>query len=301
MISYKHEVFIEVARLLSFTKASQTLFISQSAISKQIQALESFYKTGLFERKGNSIHLTPAGKLLYERLLEARQFQQTLFQDMQALNEAFAPPLRMILGASTTISLYVLPRVLSAYLQQHPSLQLTLKNRNSENILKALLDHEIDLGIVEAVSKANNVTSIPFLTDDVIAVCSPTSPLKDQTLTIADLRQTPIALRETGSGTLAVVEEALAATGIDLSELPVRVRLGGTEALKNFVRVDTAMAFLPRQAVAKELESGELIQLHINGLQITRTFHFIQRRGTENQQALQDFIRFTKRYYAKPA
>ncbi len=301
MISYKHEVFIEVARQLSFTKASQTLFISQSAISKQIQALEAFYKTGLFERKGNSIHLTPAGKLLYDRLLEARQLQQTLYQDMQALSQAFAPPSHMVLGASTTISLYVLPRVLSAYLQQNPSLQLTLKNRNSENILKALLDHEIDLGIVEVINKANNVTATPFLTDEVIAVCSPVSPLSGQPLRIEDLRHTPIALRETGSGTQAVVEKTLAAHGVDLSDLPVRVRLGGTEALKNFVRVDTAMAFLPRQAVAKEIESGELIELCIKDLQITRTFHFIQRRGTENQQALQDFVRFTKRYYAKPA
>ena len=148
MISYKHEVFIEVARQLSFTKASQTLFISQSAISKQIQALENFYKTGLFERKGNSISLTPAGQLLYERLLIARQLQQDLYQDMQTVSQQFAPPVQMTIGASTTISLYVLPHVMSAYLSKYPTLRLTLKNRNSENILKALLDHEIDLGVV---------------------------------------------------------------------------------------------------------------------------------------------------------
>ncbi|HSC36237.1 MAG TPA: LysR family transcriptional regulator, partial [Chitinophagaceae bacterium] len=73
MLSVRHEVFIEVATHLSFSKASETLFISQPAISKHVKALEEHYKTTLFERKGNSILLTAAGKLLYERLLQAQQ------------------------------------------------------------------------------------------------------------------------------------------------------------------------------------------------------------------------------------
>lgn len=299
MISYKHEVFIEVARQLSFTKASQTLFISQSAISKQIQALEVYYKTGLFERKGNTVSLTAAGQLLYERLLVARQLQHELHQDMQTISQQFTPPLQMAIGASTTISLYVLPHVLSAYLNQHPALQLTLKNRNSENILKALLDHEIDLGVVEAIRQLSSVTYTPFLTDEVIAVCSPHSPLKNQTLTVSDLYHTPLALREYGSGTLAGVEKALAEHQVDMLDLPVKVRLGGTEALKNFVRVDTCLAFLPRQAVQKELLTGELISITIQDLTIRRTFHFIQRKGTENNRPYHDFIQFTRRHYAK--
>lgn len=298
MISYKHEVFIEVARQLSFTKASQTLFISQSAISKQIQALETFYKTGLFERKGNTVSLTAAGQLLYDRLLIARQLQQELYQDMQTVSQQFTPLQQMTIGASTTISLYVLPHVMSAYLDKHPRLKLTLKNRNSENILKALLDHEIDLGVVEAVSKLSSVTYTPFLTDEVLPVCSVHSPYKNKTLTPAELYQIPLALREPGSGTLAVVEKALAEHHISLSDLPIKVRLGGTEALKNFVRVDTCLAFLPRQAVQKELQAGELAIVSIDNLIIRRTFHFIQRRGTENNAPYHDFIQFTRRHYS---
>jgi DNA-binding transcriptional LysR family regulator len=299
MLSHKHEIFIEVARLLSFTKASHTLYISQSTVSKQIKALEEYYKTGLFERLGNSINLTPAGKLLYKKLLVAKQLQYELYQEMQDLNAAFSPTLPMVIGASTTISLYILPPVLSAYLQSRPNIQLTLKNRNSENILKALLEHEIDLGIVEGLNKISNVTYTPFMTDEVIAVCSPRSPLKNKQLDAKDLYDIPLALRERGSGTLAVLENALEKKGIALNELPIKVRLGGTEALKNFVRVDECLSFMPRQAVLKELQSGELVEVNINDLAVKRTFNFIQRKGTENDYPFKDFVQFTKRRYSK--
>ncbi|MFD2247673.1 LysR family transcriptional regulator [Pontibacter ruber] len=300
MLSHKHQIFMEVARLLSFTKASHTLFISQSAISKHIKALEEYYKTGLFERLGNSVTLTPSGKLLYQKLLDVKQIQNELFQEFKALNEEFSPQISMVIGASTTISLYILPPVLSVYLSKNPNIQLSLKNRNSENILKALIEHEIDLGVVEGINKLSNITYTPFLTDDVIPVCSAKNPLKKQQLEAKDLFEIPLAIREVGSGTLAVLEEALLQKRIKLLNLPIKVRLGGTEALKNFVRVDdTCLAFLPRQAVKKELESGELVELNIGDLKVKRTFNFIQRKGTENNTPYKDFIQYVKRHYSK--
>ncbi|MGI4737687.1 MAG: LysR family transcriptional regulator [Janthinobacterium lividum] len=300
MLSHPHEVFLEVAQRLSFTKAGQVLFISQSAVSKQVKALEEHYQTGLFERLGGSIQLTPAGQQLYQKLLQAKQLQQELHQEMAALSPAFAPAVHLLIGASTTISLYVLPAVVAAYLREYPQHQLSLKNRNSDNILKALLDHEIELGIIEGIHKVSTVTYTPLLTDEVVAVCATNNPLAGQALVVSDLLRIPLALREVGSGTLAVLEEALEQQHIKLAALPVRVRLGGTEALKNFVRVETTcLAFLPRQAVLKELSSGELVEVKIKGLSLTRKFNFIQRKGTENNGPYRDFLRFTQRYYAE--
>ncbi|WP_192820919.1 LysR substrate-binding domain-containing protein [Rufibacter sp. LB8] len=299
MISTKHEVFFEVARQLSFTKASHTLYISQSAISKQIKALEEYYKTGLFERLGNTISLTLAGKALFEKLEAVKQLQHELHQEIGQLARGFTPQFTLVLGASTTISLYILPPVLSGYLTRNPAVQVTLRNRNSQNILQALLAHEIDLGIIESIYKVTNVTYTPFLIDEVIAVCSSRNPLAGQQIDVNSLCQIPIALRETGSGTLAVLEKALEEKGVKLQNLPIRVRLGGTEALKNFVRVDTCLAFLPRQAVQSELASGELVEVKIKDLKVQRTFNFIQRKGTENAIPAKDFIQFVRRQYSK--
>ncbi|AKD04880.1 LysR family transcriptional regulator [Pontibacter korlensis] len=300
MISQRHEIFFEVARQLSFTKASQTLFISQSAISKHIKALEEHYKIGLFNRHGNSVSLTPAGELLYQKLLRVRQVQHELYEEFRSISTDFSPQVRMVIGSSTTISLYILPPVLSAYLASNPNVQITLKNRNSENILKALVDHEIDLGIIEGINKVNNVTYTPFMKDEVIPVCSAKNQLRHQQLHYQDLYNIPLALREYGSGTLAVLEEALLEKDIRLHDIPVKIRLGGTEALKNFVRAnDSCLSFLPRPAVIKELESGELVELKISDLQLGRTFYFIQRKGTENDLLFRNFIRFTKNHYSK--
>lgn len=299
MLSHRHDIFFEVARELSFTKASQSLYISQSAISKHVKALEEHYKVGLFERHGNTVSLTTAGNILYQKLLAARQLQHQLYEEFKTVSADFTPQLRMIIGSSTTISLYVLPPLLSLYLQQHPNVQITLKNRNSENILKALLEHEIDLGIIEGLTKMSNVSYTPFITDEVIAVCSRQSPLAGQTLQLKDLYTLPLALREHGSGTLESLQDALIRKGIKLNDLPVKIRLGGTEALKNFVRADTCLSFLPRPAVRKELETGELVEVPVVGLQIKRAFHFIQRKGTENDVLHKNFIRFIKRQYSK--
>lgn len=289
---------MEVARLLSFTKASQTFYLTQSAISKQIKSLEAYYKTGLFERHGTRVSLTVAGKLLYEKLQQATLLQQELNQAMHELNESFLPATRLDIGASTTISLYVLPPVLSAFLRQYPTIQVGALNRNSTNIQKALLEHEIDVGIVEIENRLNTLSYIPFMTDEVIAVCSSNSPLRLQTLTLDHLPTIPLALREAGSGTLAVVETALKRHGVDLSSLQIRIRLGGTEALKNFVLADTCLSFLPRLAILNELERGTLVELPIAGLSIQRNFHFIQRKGTESNPWANAFIRATQRHYS---
>src|SRR5689334_22165593 len=120
MLSVRHEVFIEVARHLSFSKASETLFISQPAISKHIKALEEHYKTTLFERRGSNIQLTAAGKLLNERLQQAQQIQKQLEFEISTLKNQFLAKGQLKLGASTTVALYILPRILSAFHQQYP-------------------------------------------------------------------------------------------------------------------------------------------------------------------------------------
>ncbi|WP_138991342.1 LysR substrate-binding domain-containing protein [Larkinella sp. C7] len=298
MLSFRHELFMEVARLLSFTKASQTLFISQSALSKHVKALEFFYKIALFERHGNTISLTRAGQILYGKLLEAGALQNELHQELQLVNENFQPPTTLAIGASTTITLYVLPPVLSAYLRKHPAIRINVLNRNSDNIQKALLEHEIDVGIVESLTRVTTLTYVPFMTDEVLAVCSRNSPLREQTLTVQDLPAIPLALRESGSGTLAVVEKALSRKGIRLSDLRILIRLGGTEALKNFVLADTCLAFMPKRAIVRELAVGDLVEVPIRDLTVQRTFHFIQRKGTENNRLVNEFIRFTQRHYS---
>jgi DNA-binding transcriptional LysR family regulator len=300
MLSFSHEVFFEVAKNLSFSKAAEVLYISQPAITKHIQSLEKNYKVSLFERKGHSVSLTTEGKILLEQVVKTKELQRQLEFDITRQKDLQLAKGSLTLGTSTTITLYVIPPVFSAFHQQYPNIELKLINRNSENIIKALLDHEIDLAIAEG---KNNLTSVKyqfFLTDEVIPVCSAKSQLvKKKTITPEALKNIPVALRERGSGTLSAVTDALQKCKVSIADIKHKIVLGGTEALKNFLLDDTCLGFLPLRSVARQLANGELIRLTIPGLQIHRAFYFVQRRGSEADRINQLFIKQAIAYYNK--
>lgn len=298
MISFNHKVFFEVAQQLSFTKAAQALFISQPAISKHVRLLEEEYKTSLFERKGNTITLTAEGVILYDFILRGQELEKQLELELNTFREPSQVKGDLRLGASTTVALYIVPPVLSGFRKKYPDVKISLFNRNSESVLMALKNREIDLGIVEGSNKIGQVKSQHFLIDEVVPVCSAKSALiKNPTLDIKELSSVPVALRERGSGTLAALKNALSGKGIKMSSLNISMRLGGTEALKNFLLADDSLGFLPARAVAKELISGDLVRIYIDDLVITRQFYFVQRHGDENRGLNASFIKFAKNHY----
>lgn len=297
MISVKHEVFLEVAKQKSFSKASQLLFISQPAISKHIKNLEDQYKTKLFDRKGVSIELTEAGRILYDHLTEVKSIQERTEFEISAINDLLQVKGMLKLGASTTVALYILPKVLSAFHLRYPQINISLLNRNTEIVLQALLNEEINLGIVEGRSKTTQVNHRPFITDKVVAVCSRKSAIaKKRQYEIEEIKQIPLVLREVGSGTLAALRSALEKRKIKMSSLQIKARLGGTEALKNFLIESDLLGFLPKRSVLKELEAGELVEIHFTGLNIERNFYFIERKG-ENSELNKIFTKIAEKIY----
>ncbi len=292
MISFAHRVFMEVAANLSFSKAAQVLFVTQPAISKHIKALEDQYKVPLFERKGNSISLTDAGRKLNEYLLQATEIERKIEYDLSVSSSLSQAVGHLRLGASTTIALYILPRILSGFQHEYANVDVQLVNRNSEYILNALLNHEVDIGIIEVDNKLTTVSYKPFISDEVIPVCSANSPLAGKSLTLKQFIKTPLALRERGSGTLNALLKSLSGLHIKPADLSVKIRLGGTEALKNFLLADQCLGFMPRPSIVRELREGDLVEVPVEGLKITRDFFFIRRKGTEDYGLTSNFINY---------
>jgi DNA-binding transcriptional LysR family regulator len=211
------------------------------------------------------------------------------------LNDQLKAKGQLKLGASTTVALYIIPKILSAFHQKYPEIKISLLNRNTDTIIKALIDEDIDVGIVEGKKKNSAILYQPFATDEVIAVCSAKSPIaKKRSLTVSEIKNYRVVLREQGSGTLAALKYNLEKNGVKLSELNVNVRLAGTEALKNFLREDNCLGFLPKGSVTRDLENGELVTVKIENFQIIRNFFFIQRHGTDTNELNKAFIRFCK-------
>jgi DNA-binding transcriptional LysR family regulator len=136
------------------------------------------------------------------------------------------------------------------------------------------------------------------MSDDVIAVCNAKSYLaKKKNYPLKDLTNLPIVLREKGSGTLSALTDALAKFKVKQSDLNVKVRLGGTEALKNFLLEADCLGFLPKRSILKELKNGELAEIIIEGISIQRSFYFIQRKGEATSELNKTFINFAKAMY----
>ncbi len=293
MLSNRHEVFYQVALHLSFSKASQVLFISQPAISKHIQFLESYYKIPLFERKRNTISLTEAGQILFHQIKEAKRIESLLEYQLSVINNKINAKGSLNLGASTTVALYFLPKILSKFHYEFSNIHINLLNRNTDTIIDALLNKEIDIGIVEGRKKNAHLVYKHFLSDEVVAVCSKHSFIASKkNLKINDIIKIPIVLREQGSGTLEALKESLKTHKIKLSDLNVSIRLSGTEALKNFLKEDICLGFLPKGAISREIESGELHIIKIENLKIFRDFYFIQRRDSQINDINKIFIKF---------
>lgn len=279
MFDFRLKVFYTVAKRLNFTRAANDLNITQPAVTRHINELETHFKLSLIERSGNRrVTLTPAGSLLLEhseRLLD--NYQRMQF-DMDALLYRAGGKLR--LGASNTIGQYVLPSILARFKKRFPDVKIDLLTGNSEQILQALIDKDIDLGAIEGLNKNPLVSYQEFLKDEIVLVTSTkNAAINKQIIRPDQLRDIPLVIRETGSGSLDVVIQALKSKKIKLSDLQVEIILGNTESIKAYLEESNCAAFLSVQSVYKELKSNQLKVIDVSGLDIRRTFSFIHLHG----------------------
>lgn len=277
-MDFRLKVFFTVANRLSFTKAAAELFITQPAVSKHIQELEEQYKIKLFERNGSKISLTNAGKVLLKHTKSIFDIYREIDFDMSALTNQRQGLLR--LGASTTISQYIIPPLLARFHQKLQGIKVSLLNGNTEQIESALLNKEIEIGIVEGQSKNQSIKYTEFLKDELVLVCNSRNPLViKEEITQDDLKSMQFVMREQGSGTLEVIEHSLKPFNIKLSQLTVEMQLGSTESIKSYLMNSDCVAFISIHAVEKELKNNELAILDIKNLIIERFFYIITLQG----------------------
>ena len=283
-MDFRLKVFYTVAKRLSFTKAATALFITQPAISKHIQELEEQYKIKLFDRNGSKIALTTAGEILLKHTKNIFEVYREINFDMSTLINQRSGVLR--LGASTTISQYIIPPLLARFHQKLRDVKVSLLNGNTEQIENALLKQEIEIGIVEGQSKNKSIKYTAFLKDELVLVCKSSNALArlDQ-VTQEDLKKMHFLMREQGSGTLEVIGHALKPFKIKVSELKMEMQLGSTESIKSYLMNSDCVAFISIHAIEKELKNNELHILDIKDLIIERYFYVITLQGKTDSLA----------------
>lgn len=293
-MNYRDLVFISVAENLNFSKAAQELFISQPAVTKHIKELENKVSTTLFERKGNKVFLTKAGKLMYRHLKIIQGQYNELSYELGQLNNDFKG--NLVIGASSTISQYVIPAVIAAFHYKYPKVNVRLLNGNSFEMEQKLLDNAVDIALVENLSSAANIRYIDFLDDEIVCVTGSRSVFaKRKNISLADIMEIPLVVREKGSGTLQVIEDSLLQNKIRPDRLNVLIHLGSTESIKNFLHNFDGIALTSEKSIEKELNSKSLVKLNIKNFDIHRKFRIALRQGAESK-IMSSFINFLQSY-----
>ncbi|MHB1127944.1 MAG: LysR substrate-binding domain-containing protein [Bacillota bacterium] len=246
--------FYQVARCGSFSKAAESLFSSQPALSRQVAALEKELGLVLLDRQPRGVTPTEAGRRLLEyaeqifRLLGEVERVLAGFKDLEAGT--------LTLGASTTIGNYLLPSVLAIYRQKNPGLELSLTVKSSREIESLVADHKVDLGLLAGPLTAGGLYVEAFGEDELVAVVAPGHPLtRQQDISLAALAGETLLLREAGSATRQTTEEYLDGKGIVPANTFV---LGDTEAIKRAAASGLGVAFLSRYTMELEVQCGRL-------------------------------------------
>lgn len=204
MDDFRLKVFITAARTLSFTRTAERLYISQPAVSRHIGELESRYRVPLFVRRGSRLELTAAGQVLLEAAGRISDDYRRLEYEMSLCANQAEGELR--LGASTTIAQYLLPPALARFTARFPGVRVSVLSGNSGQIERALADREIDLGMVESVSRRQGLHYTLFRPDELVLVARPGGRYaRTESVTLKALCRIPLVLREDGSGTLEVI------------------------------------------------------------------------------------------------
>ncbi len=292
MLSDSMRVFITVADKKNFSKAAKSLSLTQPAVSFQIQTLEQYYQTMLFDRVNRHVKLTAAGELLLDYAVHMNNLQAELERNMQQLTGHVKGEL--LVGASTTIGEYILPYVVGAFKQNYPDVNATIQIMNTQGIAEAVNNKSFDLGIIEGpVEVTENMELIPFLEDELVLAIPADHPFAaKESITLDELKTLPYITREPGSGSRLIFEQALIDADFDIEELHMVMELGSTTSIKSAIMGGLGISTISKWAIQDLLKTGKVTALNIEGLTLKRTFNIILNNDKFHSEATGKFLDF---------
>ena len=280
--------FLEIVRLKSFSKAAQTCFRTQPAISAQVRQLEQELNTTLFERLGTRISLTMAGKIFADysaQILELRRQAQNTINELER-----TPRGELVIAANEATCIYVLPRVFSEYKKEFPNVQLLVDRSYGAKVVEAVLDNLADFGIAQLPIEEKRLQVVKIHADEIKLLTPPDHPLaKARTVLPADLKGYPLLMPKSGTTRMKLnvwlepVED----------EYQVSMELDSTEMMKRFVMAGLGLSFLAASHFQEEVDAGRLRAISLGPEQMTRKVGLIYRKDKALSKAALGFIRVT--------
>jgi len=290
MENFRLKVFRVVARHLNFTRAAEELLLTQPAVTQQIKALEDEYGVPLFDRRGGRILLTSAGAALLPYAEQLKAISDEAFEAVTSISGSHAGTLAI--GASQTIGQYLLPNFVASFLREHPRVAITAISGNTDEMLTAVAEHRIQLALIEGPALRKDLHIEPFMQDQMVLVVPASHEWAGQEVDIQELSRVPLLMREFGSGSRRVVENALAKAGLKKKDIKTVMELDSTEGLLSAVEAGLGATFVSRWAVRNQLALRTLAIAQVKGLKLLRKFSIVYPSGPEPRGNAGAFHRF---------
>jgi DNA-binding transcriptional LysR family regulator len=286
------QVFYTVAKLLSFTKAAETLHMTQPAVTFQVRQLEDHFDTRLFDRTHNKILLTDAGQKVYFYAEKIFELNSEMEHSLRALSEDTSGTLSI--GGSTTIAQYTFPTLLKGFREKYPDLSIRICEANTDGIVAKVESSMIDLGIVEAPVLNQDLDVEVFRADELVLITHPEHDLaKKKFVKPSDLKGLPFITREEGSGTKSVIFDYFAKHNIDKNNLNVCMELGNSESVKGAVETGIGVSILSKTTIEKELQLNRLSYVPLDP-KLTRNFYFVKKRHKFRLKVTDELVNYAK-------
>jgi DNA-binding transcriptional LysR family regulator len=260
MADRRLQVFHAVAKQLSFTKAAEVLFMTQPAVTFQIKQLEEHFNTRLFDRGHGRISLTPAGELVLAYAEKILGLSNEMDVRLAEITGEVGGSL--LVGASTTIAEFLLPRIMGEFKSKFPNVRPRLVVGNSETIETRVAEHTLDIGFIESPSHQPNLQTEVCCEDEMQVICSPKFPLaRMKEVLPQQLADHPFVSREPGSGTREFTEVYMHKHGIDFDHMVPVMELGSPLAILEVVETGLGYAIASRSSVINSLRLGDLVSI----------------------------------------
>lgn len=291
MIDYRLLTFLDVCETRSLTKTAKHLCLTQPAVTQHIKYLEETYNTKLLVYEGKKMRLTESA----QSLLKYAQKTQALLKAAETeIYELKTKQMKLNFGATLTIADYVMPSILDAHLEMFPHIQLNFKVQNTAHLVADLLKGTIEFAFIEGYFDKEQFEHHLLKKDDFILVASTNSTIQD-IITLEELKEQRLIIREFGSGSRDILEKLLANTNSSLNQFKQIDEIGSLNLLKHLVKQNHGVSFIYKEAVKEELERNELKQIQVKGINLIREFNFIYLKSSLQKEKYLKFLNFAKK------
>ncbi len=283
------EIFNAVVEYGQVTKAAQKLFLTQSAVSLALNEMENQLGGPLFDRTGRSLELNDRGRYLLPMSHEIIDKLEDLNDLMNEKDGKFAGSLNLV--ASSTIGNYVLPYLITAFRSLHPDVSFNMLVSNTQRAEKMIVNRAVDLGFVEGEVNNEQIIAEEWFQDELVLISLPEKDTETERVCdiTTDLKISKWVMREAGSGTAQIFKTKL---GKYVTELDVVMELGDTEAIKKAVEAGAGISCLSKLTVCREIRSGRLQQISLQGLDPKRQLYVIQHKNKAKTRLINEFLDF---------